>query len=108
MLHKAAEASEGFDAEIIDLMTLKPFDEETILDSIKKTGRLVVVHEATKNCALGAEISALAAGEALMHLKAPVIRVAGPEAVVPMARLEDDYMPSVERIRRAYEVVMEY
>jgi pyruvate/2-oxoglutarate/acetoin dehydrogenase E1 component len=43
-----------------------------------------------------------------MYLKAPVIRVAGPEAVVPMARLEDDYMPSVERIRRAYEVVMEY
>ncbi len=108
MLHRAAEASGGFDAEIIDLMTLKPFDEETILDSIKKTGRLVVVHEATRNCALGAEIAALAAGEALMYLKAPVIRVAGPEAVVPMARLEDDYMPSVERIRRAYEVVMEY
>jgi pyruvate dehydrogenase E1 component beta subunit len=120
MLHKAIEASEGseaseaseareaFDAEIIDLMTLKPFDEETILNSIKKTGRLVVVHEATKNCALGAEISALAAGEALMHLKAPVIRVGGPEAVVPMAHLEDYYMPSVERIRKAYEFVMEY
>ncbi|GMR04745.1 MAG: alpha-ketoacid dehydrogenase subunit beta [Thermodesulfobacteriota bacterium] len=108
MLHRAMEASEGFDCEIIDLMTLKPFDEETVLRSVKKTGRLVVVHEATKHCGLGAELTALVAEEALFHLKAPVIRVGGPEAVVPMAMLEDDYMPSVERIKRALEVVMEY
>lgn len=108
MLHRAMEASGGFDCEIIDLMTLKPFDEETILKSVKKTGRLVIVHEATKNCGLGAEVSALVAEEALFHLKAPVIRVGGPEAVTPMATLEDDYMPSVERIKRAFEVVMEY
>ncbi|MEK7774205.1 MAG: alpha-ketoacid dehydrogenase subunit beta [Deltaproteobacteria bacterium] len=108
MLHRAAEAAEGFDCEIIDLMTLKPFDEETVLGSVKKTGRLVVVHEATRNLGLGAEVAALAAGEAIEYLKAPVIRVAGPEAVVPMARLEDDYMPGVDRMKRAYEKVMRY
>ena len=81
MLHRAAEAAEGFDCEIIDLMTLKPFDEETVLGSVKKTGRLVVVHEATRNLGLGAEVAALAAGEAIEYLQAPVIRVAGPEGV---------------------------
>ena len=108
MLHRAAEASEGFDCEIIDLMTLKPFDEEAILASVKKTGRLVVVHEATRMCGLGAEIAALVAEEAMTHLKAPIIRVAGPDAVTPMARLEDAYMPDAARIKRAFETVMEY
>ncbi|MBI5344200.1 MAG: alpha-ketoacid dehydrogenase subunit beta [Deltaproteobacteria bacterium] len=92
MLHKAAEASEGFDCEIIDLMTLKPFDEETVLNSVKKTGRLV----------------ATVAEEAAMYLKAPILRVAGPEAVVPMARLEDAYMPDAGRIKKAYKLIMEY
>ncbi|MEE9615187.1 MAG: alpha-ketoacid dehydrogenase subunit beta [Thermodesulfobacteriota bacterium] len=108
MLHRAAEATEGFDAEIIDLMTLKPFDEETVLDSVRKTGRLVIVHEATKYCGMGAEIAALAAEEAMLSLKAPVLRVAGPDAVPPMAKLEDDYLPGKDRIRRAYETVMKY
>ncbi|MFQ5353657.1 MAG: alpha-ketoacid dehydrogenase subunit beta [Thermodesulfobacteriota bacterium] len=108
MLHRAMEASEGFDCEIIDLMTLKPFDEETILNSVKKTGRLVIVHEATKNCGLGAEISALVAEEAIFSLKAPVMRVAGPEAVTPMAMLEDDYVPGVDRIQEALKGVMKY
>lgn len=108
MLHRAAEASEGFDCEIIDLQTLKPLDEEAIINSVKKTGRLVIVHEATRNCGLGAEIAALVSEEAMMHLKAPIIRVAGPEAVTPMARLEDDYMPGLERIKKAYKTLMEY
>ncbi|MBI5238595.1 MAG: alpha-ketoacid dehydrogenase subunit beta [Deltaproteobacteria bacterium] len=108
MVHRAMEASAGFDCEIIDLMTLKPFDEEAILNSIKKTGRIVIVHEAAKYCGLGAEIAALISEEALMRLKAPVLRVAGPEAVVPMARLEDQYMPTIERIKKAYNLVMEY
>lgn len=108
MVHRAMEASAGFDCEIIDLMTLKPFDEEAILNSIKKTGRLVIVHEATRYCGLGAEIAAFVAEEALMRLKAPVMRVAGPEAVVPMARLEDEYIPTIERIKKAYSLVMEY
>lgn len=108
MLHRAAEASEGFDCEIIDLQTLRPLDEETIIASVKKTGRLVIVHEAPSFCGLGGEIAALVAGEAIGSIKAPVVRVAGPDAVVPMARLEDHYAPSMERIRRAYQTVMEY
>jgi len=108
MLASAATAAEGFDCEIIDLMTLKPLDEKTIIESVSKTSRLVIVHEATRFCGVGAEISALMAEHAIGHLRAPVIRVAGPDAVVPMARLEDDYRPSIERIRRAYERVMEY
>lgn len=108
MLHRAAEAAEGFDCEIIDLMTLKPFDEEGVIDSVKKTGRLVIVHEATKSSGLGAEIAAVVAEDAIGYLKGPILRVAGPEAVVPMARLEDYYMPGKERIRKAYETVMRY
>ena len=108
MLHRAMEAVEGFDCEIIDLQTLKPLDEETIINSVKKTGRLVIVHEATKYCGLGAEIAALVSEEAMVYLKAPVLRVAGPEAVIPMARLEDEYMPSAGRIKKALELVMEY
>ncbi len=108
MLHKAMEASEGFDCEIIDLMTLKPFDEEAVLNSVRKTGRLVIVHEATRNCGLGAEIAALVSEEALFSLKAPVVRVAGPEAVTPMASLEDEYVPKPERIREALQSVMKY
>lgn len=108
MLHRAAEASEGFDCEIIDLQTLSPLDEEAILASVKKTGRLVIVHEAPMTCGLGAEIAALVADEAIGFIKAPILRVAGPDATVPMARLEEDYIPSKERIRRAYQRVMEY
>ncbi|WKZ33377.1 MAG: alpha-ketoacid dehydrogenase subunit beta [Thermodesulfobacteriota bacterium] len=108
MLHRAAEASEDFDCEIIDLQTLRPYDEEAVVNSVKKTGRLVIVYEATRIGGFGAEIAALVAEEAFEYLKAPVIRVAAPEAVIPMARLEDHYMPSPERIRAAFEKVMQY
>lgn len=108
MLHRVVEASEGFDCEVIDLSTLKPFDEETVLNSVKKTGRAVIVHEATRYCGLGAEVSAYLAEEAIMYLKGPVARVAAPDAVVPMALLEDHYMPSIERIRKAFEEAMKY
>ncbi len=108
MLHAAVEAADGFDAEVIDLMTLKPFDEETILASVRKTGRVVIVHEATKYCGLGAEIAAFLAEEAIMHLNGPILRVTAPDGVVPMAMLEDLYMPTSKRIRKAYEEVMRY
>lgn len=108
MLHRAAEASEEFDCEIIDLQTIRPFDEETVVNSVKKTGRLVVVHEAPRICGFGAEIAALVAEEAFGYLKAPVVRVTAPDAVVPMARLEDHYMPSQDMIKKAYQKVMQY
>ncbi len=108
MVHKAAEAASDFDCEIIDLLTLRPYDEEAVIRSVKKTGRLVVVYEATRFGGFGAEVSAMVAEEAMEHLKGPILRVAAPDAVIPMARLEDDYMPSIERIKKAYATVMEY
>jgi len=108
MLHRTLQAVEGFDAEVLDLMTLSPFDEEAVLESLKKTGRVVIVHEAPKTCGFGAELSASIAEDAILHLKAPVIRVAGYDTVMPLPKLEDQYVPTVERIRKALNEVMKY
>jgi pyruvate dehydrogenase E1 component beta subunit len=108
MLHRTLQAVEGFDAEVIDLMTLSPFDEETIFHSVKKTGKVVIVHEAPKTCGLGAELAASIAEEAILYLKAPIIRVTGHDAVIPLPKLEDHYMPTVERIRKALNEAMKY
>ena len=93
-----ALSAEGIAAEVIDLATLKPYDEKAVLRSIAKTGRCVIVHEAARTGGFGAEIAALIAERGLSSLLAPVIRVTGYDTIVPMARLEQHYMPSVERI----------
>ena len=88
-------------AEVIDLATLKPYDEETLLASVAKTGRLVVIHEAARTGGFGAEIAASVAERGLMSLLAPVERVTGFDTVLPLPQLELAYMPSVERITKA-------
>jgi pyruvate dehydrogenase E1 component beta subunit len=108
MLQRALQAVEGYDAEVIDIMTLHPFDEETVLNSVKKTGRVVIVHEAPKTCGFGAELSATIAEEAILYLKAPILRVTGYDVIVPLPKLEDYYLPSVERIRKALEEILKY
>ncbi len=108
MLHRVLQAVEGFDAEVIDLMTLSPFDEEAIYKSVKKTGRVVIVHEAAKTCGFGAELSASIAEHAILYLKAPVIRVAGYDTVMPLPKLEDYYVPNTERIQKALNEAMKY
>lgn len=110
MLHRVLQSIEGIDAgaEVIDMMTLNPMDEETIYNSVKKTGRVVIVHEAPKTCGFGAEISASIAEDIMLYLKAPVMRVTGYDVVVPFAKLEDFYMPTAERIRKAIGEVMKY
>lgn len=108
MLQRVMQSTEGFDVEVIDLMTLVPLDEETVLKSVKKTGRVVIVHEAPKTGGFGAELSATIAEDAMLYLKAPIIRVVGYDVVMPLPRLEDYYMPSVERIRNGIEEVMRY
>ena len=108
MLHRVVQAAGNLNAEVIDLMTLNPFDEETIYSSVKKTGRVVVVHEAPKTGGFGAEIAASIAEEAMLYLKAPIMRVTACDAVLPLPKLEDYYMPTVERITRAIEEVMKY
>jgi pyruvate dehydrogenase E1 component beta subunit len=108
MLHRTLQAVEDYDAEVIDLMTLHPFDEETVLTSVKKTGRVVIVHEAPKTCGFGAELSATIAEEAILYLKAPILRVTGYDVIVPLPKLEDYYLPSVMRIRKALDETLKY
>ena len=93
--------AEGISAEVIDLATLKPYDEDTLLGSVAKTGRCVIVHEAAPTGGFGAEIAALIAERGLTSLLAPVARVTGYDTVMPLPRLEQHYMPSVDRIAAA-------
>jgi 2-oxoisovalerate dehydrogenase E1 component beta subunit len=94
-------AEDGVGAAVIDVVTLKPLDMSTILASVEKTGRCVIVHEAPLTAGFGAEIAARLAEEALTSLLAPVQRVAGYDTVMPLPRLEQLYMPSKERILAA-------
>jgi pyruvate dehydrogenase E1 component beta subunit len=91
-------AEEGISCEVIDLATISPIDSETILDSVERTGRLVIVHEAPRNCGVGAEIAALVAERGLYFLQAPIQRVTGFDTVMPLFRREMDYIPSVARV----------
>jgi 2-oxoisovalerate dehydrogenase E1 component beta subunit len=97
---KAAEEldKEGIRAEVIDLATISPMDLDTILESVEKTGRLVIVHEAARSFGVGAEIAAGVAEKGIWDLKAPIIRVTGYDTVMPLFKLEYEYLPSVARI----------
>jgi 2-oxoisovalerate dehydrogenase E1 component beta subunit len=101
-------AAVNIDAEVIDLATLKPYDEESILASVTKTGRCVIVHEATRTGGFGAEIAAQIAERALLSLLAPVMRVTGYDTVIPLPRLEQYFMPSVARIAAAARQVCQF
>jgi pyruvate dehydrogenase E1 component beta subunit len=100
-------ADEGIAAEVIDVATLKPLDMESILASVGKTGRCVIVHEAARTSGFGAEIAANIAEHGLYSLLAPVQRVTGYDVVMPLPRLEHHYLPSVERIVAAVRKAME-
>jgi pyruvate dehydrogenase E1 component beta subunit len=104
---KTLEA-EGVDAEVIDVATLAPLDPKPILSSVEKTGRCVIVHEAPLTAGFGAEIAARICEHALLSLLAPVRRVTGYDCVVPLARLERHFLPSVEKILTAARDVMSY
>ena len=103
---EAAAQETGIDAEIIDLRTLLPYDLETIVASVKKTGRCVVVHEATLTSGYGAELSALVQENCFYNLEAPVMRVTGWDTPYPHAQ-EWDYFPGPARVGRALKAVME-
>jgi pyruvate dehydrogenase E1 component beta subunit len=108
MLERVLKSVGDYDAEVIDLLTLNPFDAETVLASVRKTGRAVIVHEAVKTCGFGAEIAATIAEEAILHLRAPILRVTAPDAPVPLAKLIDYYLPSSQQIKAALEEVLKY
>ncbi len=112
MVYTVLQAFEQFkdrySMEIIDVRTISPLDSETILNSVKKTGRCVIVHEAPRSFGAGAEIAAQIAEKALLHLQAPVQRVTGFDTVVPLYKLENYYLPDVKRIGAAIEEVMKF
>ena len=113
MLREALNAAEQLkgdkiDPEIIDLRTLSPMDMETIITSIRKTGRGVVVHEAPKTCGLGAEIVALINEKAFLSLQAPIERVTGFDIPVPLMKTEHYYLPNAKRIAMAVKKVMSF
>lgn len=98
----------GRSVDLIDLRTLSPLDTETIANSVRKTGRVVVVDEAPKTCGLGAEIAARIMEDCFLYLEAPVQRVTGFDTVMPYYKLELEYLPDADRISRALEEVTAY
>jgi pyruvate dehydrogenase E1 component beta subunit len=112
MVHTAMEAAEqgaarGFDIEVIDLRTLLPFDVEAIMASVEKTGRVVVAHEAPRTCGFGAELAATIQERGMLHLEAPILRVAGLDTPFPYT-LEHEYLPDPARILDAVERVINF
>ncbi|GAB4249735.1 MAG: alpha-ketoacid dehydrogenase subunit beta [Acidobacteriota bacterium] len=113
MVHTAIDAAdrladdEGVRCEVIDLRTLLPWDVDTVLESVRKTGRVVVIHEAPRTCGYGAELAATIAEKALLHLQGPVLRVTGFDTPFPYT-LEEEYLPNYRRIRLAVRKLMEF
>lgn len=101
-------AKEGISAEVIDVATIKPLDIETILTSVEKTGRCVIIHEAARTGGVGADISAQISERIMFSLKAPVQRVTGYDTIVPYARLEKYYLPNEHQIVSAVQQIMEF
>jgi len=101
-------SQQGIEAEVIDVASIKPLDMDTILQSVEKTGRCVIIHEAPRTCGVGAEIAAQLAEKALTSLQAPILRVTGYDTVMPLYRLEYEYIPSEQRIVDAVQQVMAF
>ncbi len=107
-LQAADELSKlNVDCEVIDLATISPIDIETILQSVEKTKRCVIIHEAARNCGVGAEIAAQLSEYAFDFLIAPIQRVTGFDSVMPYYKNENRYLPSVKRIMDAVDTIME-
>lgn len=109
VVKQAVEKLAGkYSVEMIDVRTLSPLDTDTIINSAKKTGRVIIVHEAPKTLGVGAEISALINEKALLNLKAPVIRVTGYDVTMPLPKLENYYIPDINRVIKTVEQVMNF
>jgi pyruvate dehydrogenase E1 component beta subunit len=101
-------SAQNVSVEVIDLRTLVPLDVEAVIESVKKTGRVVILHEAPKTCGFGAELAALINDKAFEYLQAPIVRVTGPDVTIPTAQLEDYYLPDVGRCVRGIQKVLSY
>jgi 2-oxoisovalerate dehydrogenase E1 component beta subunit len=100
-----AEQQAGRSIEVIDLRSLAPIDFDTVLESVRRTGRCVIMHEASRTLGLGAEVAAVVQEQAFYHLEAPVLRVSGFDTPYPPARIEDLWLPGVDRVLDALEEV---
>jgi len=105
---EAMQSERSISAEVVDLRTVSPIDFPTVLGSVRKTGRLVIVHEAPRNVGVGAEIAATVADRALDSLRGPIKRVTGFDTEVPLARLEDYYVPNKDRILKTAVDLVNY
>lgn len=107
---KAAQhaANEGVDVEIVDLRTVWPFDVDAVVQSVTKTGRLVIVHEAPRSVSISSEIAATVAEKCLLSLLAPIKRVTGYDVIPPLSRLEEYNYPDTERVVRAIHDSMQF
>ncbi len=105
---KEAITNSKYSIELIDVRTLSPLDTETIINSVQKTGRAVIVQEAPRTCSFSSELAALVAEKALLSLKAPVKRVTGYDIVTPLPKLENYYFPSAERVNKAIGDTMKF
>lgn len=101
-------ATQGVECDVIDVATLKPLDMNTILQSVEKTGRCVIIHEAARSGGVGAEIAAQLAEKALLSLTAPVQRVTGYDTTMPYFKMENYYLPSVKKIMKAVQQTLEF
>src|SRR3954470_1651365 len=103
-----AAAEDGSELEVLDLRSLSPIDTDTVVQSVQKTGRLVVVHEASVTLGIGAEIAARVQERAFYSLEAPVLRVGGFDTPYPPSRIEEEWLPDVDRILDAVDRVLAY
>ena len=103
-----SEVNNKYSIEILDLLTLSPLDKKPIIESVKKTGRCIVVQEAPKTCGFGAELVALIQKEAFLSLEAPIERVTAPDIPMPLAKMENYHIPDAPKIIRAIEKVMNF
>lgn len=94
--------------ELIDMRTINPYDAETVINSVKKTGRCVIAHEAIRTCGFAAELIAAINEKALLSLEAPVVRVTSPDVPLPLAKLEGYFLPDVNRVLKGMEKVMSF
>src|SRR4029078_1328136 len=99
-------ADRGINCEVLDLRTLSPLDTDAIIESVRKTHRAVIVHEAQRSCGLAAEIAARINEKALLDLEAPVERVTGFDTVMPLPKLENQYLPNARRVAASIDRVM--
>jgi len=97
-----------YSVEVIDLRTIKPWDYETVINSVKKTGRCIIVHEAPRSFSVSTDIIAMINEKALLSLEAPVERVTGYDTIMPLYKLEKEYIPSEDRIIKGIEKVMKF